>query len=343
MSISAHPELKNGVSPNIAFFDHMYSALSAGTSEISLSSITADGFSCVKASLPNINISNWTITADNSSIATTALTGVYNVSPTASIIGHYGWYLNGYYKSVDSILSKTSLSAQECQNELRYFKWTSSLLSPIANSLSGWNVYQHRDQNNIKEYSLTGIDTTSSTYKYITITGWSKNLDENKPKGGFKTEANQLSFTTYLPPMWNNQWVDWSDLKFNNSIKTPLGSICAENVFWVQTSLENLISRTGLSSNVFLNSFFLIRIEHTLPDNWNINSEYNNGSNQAAIWVSIDSPTNTSSWPSINTEDDRINNINSEHRALAVSVNAGAVTGGSDWYWRNIFNTTWTL
>jgi len=78
MTFSAHPDLKNGVTPNVAFFEHMYTSMSAGTAEIALSSVTAATLSATQLEVPYMSISAYSVSAFQDVSLSAGITGFYS-------------------------------------------------------------------------------------------------------------------------------------------------------------------------------------------------------------------------------------------------------------------------
>ena len=318
MTFSAHPDLKNGVTPNVAFFEHMYTSMSAGTAEIALSSVTAATLSATQLEVPYMSISAYSVSA------------FQDVSLSAGITGFYSWYLNDYHKQIDLMTKETSISAQELSNELGYFKWKTIILDAAADAISGVMHIAHNEQKDLS-FSPTGAVAVSES-EFLTITAHAWNIDETEDLGAYVVTPSELTLYITDGPAGSFS----QSYSLYDSYEKPLGSFNYENHFWIQFDISSLFG-----DNYGTTYYYWIKCKET----WTDKITYSGTGNfkyvknpEDATWDYSGSGVSgdTTGWS-------RGLPMAHEHRALAVSVNAGAVTGGSDWYWRNIFSTSWTL
>lgn len=313
MAFSAHPDLKNGVTPNVAFFEHMYTSMSAGTAELALSSITVATLSATQFEVPYMSISAYTLSADHGG------------TPSSAVTGYYGEYLDESYLCANNALEAVGQPAEDYANEIGYFKWTSNILDSAAPAISGAMHIAHETQNDIFTGATAAVNTTMSNYLTITAHIW--NIDEIS--GNETTNSNIVLYLGLEgSPMIYQMY---------NSEESPLasdgGKFRANNHFYRQFPINQFTENAAF--------YYWIKCTET----WGQKTTYSGtGSFKPTKGVGTEwDISSVSALSGDTTGSTRGLMIDSEHRALAVSVNAGAVTGGSDWYWRNIFSTSWTL
>jgi len=322
MAFSAHPDLQNGITPNVAFFEHMYTSMSAGTAEIALSSITAATLTATQLEVPYMSISAYTLSA------------FQDESLSAGMTGFYSWYLNDYHKQIDLMTKETSISAQELSNQLGYFKWKTNILDAAADAISGVMHIAHNDRNDLS-HSPTGAVSDAGS-EFLTITAHVWNIDETGDLDAYVVTPSELALYITGSPIGPYASPFSKSFSLYNSYDKPLGDFKHPNHFWAQFDISSLFGK-----NFGTTYYYWIICKET----WTGKITYSGTGNfkytkspEDATWDYSGSGVSgdTTGWS-------RGLPMEHEHRALAVSVNAGAVTGGSDWYWRNIFSTSWTL
>ena len=311
MAFSAHPDLKNGVTPNVAFFEHMYTSMSAGSAEIALSSVTAATLSATQFEVPYMSISAYTLTADHGG------------EPSSAITGYYGEYLDSSYICANTALEAVGMPAENYANEIGYFKWASSILDSVAPAISGAMAFSHSAVDNILDNSVTAA--ISDENNFITITAHVWNLDEPN----YEVTSSDLILYIKFP----NGFI--APYPMLHSYTNSVGDFESQGHFYWMADISSLFT-------INKTYYYWIKCSET----WGNKTTYSGTGEFYYKETGNLSPYDISSVTGLSGDTTGYTRglmINNEHRALAVSVNAGAVTGGSDWYWRNIFNTSWSV
>lgn len=306
MSFTPHEELRNNVTPNVQFVNHMYTSLSSGLSSISVSSLSAATVYSVLLNAYPVKIKMYSLSAND------------NVLPTNSVSGYYGNYLNNEYKNVNFIAKKTSSSAQDIQNEFGYFEWTSHIFDSVQDALSGVAHFSSPSQLNI--INATSADILSNA-NYIVITACVWNIDDNSSIYGYNISNSDIILYTNDPTNGIQQHT------MSYSIDNPIGAFNLKNHFY------KIFNGNDFPKNQ--KTYYWIKTIETwkAKQNYSLTGYFNRGGSEwdySATALTGDTTGNT-----------REESITSYHSAIAFSCNGLLSTGGSDWQWKNIFSKVW--
>jgi hypothetical protein len=183
--IKPHPDLQNGVSPNIVFYKYPFESLSAGSSGgIAINSATAASYHASGSFLTNhVPLSAISLTSDDG----------YG----DSISGYYGSYLNNDYKKVSyAARNIPAASAGLNINQIGYFKWDSHVLDSAADAMSGVMALGHINTTDF--YSAGDLAVSGGSQNYVTVTAHIWNIDDEGDGGTYDYNMTSSDVVLYV-------------------------------------------------------------------------------------------------------------------------------------------------
>lgn len=322
MSLQFNPftGLQNGVSMNVEFVKHMYESVTAGTANFTLDGITGNDvfYARAHAKFPNLYLDSVAISSN-----------IIGIKPDGAVTGLYGCYFSDFYKSTyfATSASLTLVPPSAYADQIRYFTWSSILYDSCEHAISGLMAFSHTAETNFLDTSVTALIDWNNDYVTITACVW--NVDDKA------TEMCKYNMTVSDSILFirNETTGAISAEEMFHAIESPVGNFNRYNYFWHTFPMSDLSEGTTYKYWLKLNDNWNAKTSYSSTGMFKVTDKFGVGGSYDISCTAVTGDTTGST---------RGDSLTSWHSSIAVSVDKDGATGGNNWYWKDIFQRSWT-